>query len=92
MNPEKAGGNFRRFAHKQGYGISFHILRHTHTTLLMKAGINPKVVCERLGHSSVAITLDLYSHVMPSMQEQAADAFDAMVNPAGCEKRHATNP
>ncbi len=48
MNPETVGGNFRTFAHRQGYEISFHILRHTHATLLMKAGIKPKVVSDGL--------------------------------------------
>lgn len=43
----------------------------THTTLLLKAGVNPKVVSERLGHSKVNITLDTYSHVLPSMQKYA---------------------
>ncbi|WP_416729339.1 tyrosine-type recombinase/integrase [Fictibacillus sp. JL2B1089] len=52
--------------------ISFHDLRHTHATLLLKNGENPKVVSERLGHSRVGITLDLYSHVTDDIQEEAA--------------------
>ena len=52
--------------------IRFHDLRHTHATLLLEAGVHPKVVQERLGHSSISITLDLYSHVTPGMQEDAA--------------------
>ncbi|MCZ6535783.1 MAG: site-specific integrase [Chloroflexi bacterium] len=56
--------------------VRFHDLRHTHATLMMKQGINPKVVSERLGHSTVAMTLDLYSHVVPGLQEQAALRFD----------------
>src|SRR6266542_4338817 len=46
--------------------VRFHDLRHAHATLLLLAGINPKVVSERLGHASVGITLDIYSHVLPS--------------------------
>ncbi len=52
--------------------IRFHDLRHTHATLALQAGIHPKVVSERLGHSSVSITLDTYSHAIPAMEEEAA--------------------
>jgi integrase len=48
----------------------------THATILLRAGVHPKVVSERLGHSTVGITLDVYSHVLPDMQEQAAQAID----------------
>lgn len=53
--------------------IRLHDLRHTTATLLLKAGINPKIVSERLGHSSVALTLNTYTHVIESMQRDAAD-------------------
>ena len=59
--------------------IRLYDLRHTHATLLLLVGVHPKVVSERLGHASVAITLDVYSHVMPGMQEQAAEKLDAMM-------------
>lgn len=49
--------------------IRFHDLRHTHATLLLKLGINPKIASERLGHSSIKTTLDTYSHVTLDMQE-----------------------
>ena len=52
-------------------------LRHTHATQLLKAGVHPKVVSERLGHASIGITLDTYSHVMPGMQDEAAERIDA---------------
>ena len=52
--------------------IRFHDLRHAHATHLLSSGIHPKVASERLGHSKVGITLDLYSHVIPGMQEDAA--------------------
>lgn len=48
-------------------------LRHTHATLLMKNGTNPKIVQERLGHSTINVTMDVYSHVMPTMQQEAID-------------------
>ncbi len=56
--------------------IRLHDLRHTHATLMLKAGIHPKIVSERLGHASIAITLDTYSHVLPGLQEAAAEKFD----------------
>jgi len=56
--------------------IRSHAIRHTHATMLMKQGTNPKVVQERLGHSSISVTLDVYSHVVPGMQELAALQFD----------------
>lgn len=55
--------------------IRFHDLRHSHATQLLRAGVHFKVVSERLGHSSVAITLDRYSHVLPGMDKTAADAL-----------------
>ena len=56
--------------------LRFHDLRHTHITLLLEAGVHPKVVSERAGHSSVAFTLDTYSHVMPTIQQVAAERLD----------------
>ncbi len=52
--------------------LRFHDLRHSHASQLLKQGIHPKVVSERLGHSTVAITLDTYSHVLPGLQHDAA--------------------
>jgi integrase len=56
--------------------LRFHDLRHAHATHLLASGVHPKVASERLGHSNVGITLDLYSHVMPGMQEDAAARVD----------------
>lgn len=56
--------------------IPFHNLRHTHATILMRMGENPKVVSERLGHARVGITLDIYSHTNEEMQKNTADRFD----------------
>ena len=60
-------------------GVSLHSARHTHATLMLKQGIHPKIVQERLGHSSVQITLDTYSHVAAGLQEAAAARFDEML-------------
>ena len=57
-------------------GFRFHDLRHTHATHLLKQGVHPKIVSERLGHSTVAITLDTYSHVLPGLQKDAAQRID----------------
>jgi integrase len=62
--------------------LRFHDLRHGHATLLLRQGIHPKVVSERLGHSTVGITLDVYSHVLPGMQEEAARKVDAALRGA----------
>jgi integrase len=62
--------------------MRFHDLRHTHATHLLTNGAHPKVAQERLGHSSVGITLDLYSHVLPGMQEDAAAKVDAAIRTA----------
>jgi integrase len=56
--------------------IRFHDLRHTCATLLLTKGVHPKIVSEMLGHSSIAITLDTYSHVIPGMGEAAARAME----------------
>jgi len=61
----------------------FHDLRHTHATLMLGLGVNPKVVQERLGHSQISVTMDVYSHVLPTMQQDAADQFGALLNPQG---------
>lgn len=58
-------------------GIHFHSLRHSAATQLLKANVHPKIVSERLGHSKIGITLDLYSHALPDMQQEAADKIDA---------------
>ncbi len=63
-------------------GIRFHDLRHTHASQMLAAGVHPKVASEQLGHSTIGITLDLYSHVMPGMQADAAEQVDAAIRGA----------
>jgi integrase len=58
--------------------IRFHDLRHCHATLLLSQGVHPKVVQERLGHSQISITLDCYSHVIPSLQKDVATKLDSL--------------
>ncbi len=59
--------------------LTLYSLRHSCATLMLAAGIHPKVVSERLGHSSITITLDIYSHVMPTLQEEATDRIGTLV-------------
>ena len=60
--------------------IRLHDARHTHASLMPKPGVHPKIVQERLGHASIQITLDTYSHVAPGLQEAAAESFDKLVS------------
>jgi len=68
---------WRRFKRNNGIPVRFHDLRHSHASQLLVAGVHVKVVSERLGHASVGITLDVYSHVIPALQEEAAEKIDA---------------
>ncbi|MED0680652.1 tyrosine-type recombinase/integrase [Aneurinibacillus thermoaerophilus] len=68
--------------------IRFHDLRHTHATLMLKQGVHPKIVSERLGHSNIGITLDTYSHVLPGLQEAAAKQFDESLFGTQKEKKN----
>jgi integrase len=84
MEPRNLYRQFRLLLKKAGLpAIRFHDLRHTSATLLLSQDIHPKMVQERLGHSQIGITLDLYSHVMPTMQRHAADVIGQIVSPDG---------
>jgi integrase len=75
--PDMVSKEFTAIVRRSGLPhLTLHGLRHAHATLLLKRGIHPKVVSERLGHSNIAITMDTYSHVLPGLQEQAALALD----------------
>jgi integrase len=78
VRPHSLGQEWVRFLARNGAlpRIRFHDLRHAHATHLLASGIHPKVASERLGHSKVGITLDLYSHVLPNMQADAAAIVD----------------
>ncbi len=71
--------NFHGALKKVGLSrIRFHDLRHTAATLLLKENVHPKIVQEMLGHSTITLTLDTYSHVIPGMQKEAADKMDSL--------------
>ncbi len=80
VNPDWFSRHFNDLVEKTDVPrIRLHDLRHTNATLSLKAGVHPKVVSERLGHSSIAITLDLYSHVTPGISRDAAAAVESMM-------------
>lgn len=81
LNPPNVTRHFKKMLEKAEIRTSIRLydLRHTHATLLLQAGINPKIVSERLGHSSVVLTLDVYSHVLPNMQQDATDQLEQML-------------
>ncbi|MCP8970467.1 site-specific integrase [Ectobacillus ponti] len=80
MNPENLKRTFIRLTKQADVStIRFHDLRHTHATMLLAQGVHAKVISERLGHSNIKTTLDIYSHVLPSMQEEAANQIDALL-------------
>ena len=67
--------------------VRFHDLRHSHATHLLASGVHPKIASERLGHTTVGLTLDTYSHVIPGMQEDAVARIDAAFAGAVREKK-----
>lgn len=81
VNPSNVSRSFERLVKLAGLPrIRVHDLRHSAATMLLRAGIPAKIVSERLGHAKVSITLDTYSHVLPDMQGDAADAMSRIVN------------
>lgn len=80
LDPRRLRLVFKDLLKKAGLpDIRFHDLRHTAATLMLQQGVHPKVVQERLGHSSISMTLDVYSHVLPSLQEDVAEKLDALL-------------
>ncbi|MFC1956682.1 site-specific integrase [Chloroflexota bacterium] len=80
--PDTVSHAWIKLAERNGLkGIRLHDARHTHASLLLKQGVHPKVVQERLGHATISTTLDTYSHVTPGLQQAAAEGFDKMVLP-----------
>ncbi len=76
LSPRNLNRSFDSIIQKAGIRkIRFHDMRHTHASLLLKQGVNPKIVSERLGHANVRITLDTYSHLLPNLQKDTADEF-----------------
>jgi integrase len=77
MIPDSVTQVFRKLAKRTGLkGIHLHSCRHTHASLLLKQNVHPAIVAQRLGHASVQITMDIYSHILPGIQEAVAKNFD----------------
>lgn len=81
LHPKVVSNQFRKAVarHEMPY-LSVHGLRHSWATLALQAGVHPKIVQERLGHSTIAITLDIYSHVNPAMDADAANTVAALIH------------
>lgn len=80
LNPIDISKGFVKLGREAGLRrIRLHDLRHTHATLALQAGIHPKIVSERLGHSTVAFTLDVYSHAIPHLQKEAASQIASLL-------------
>jgi integrase len=83
VHPHSISQTFERIANRAGIPrIRLHDIRHTHGTLLIKAGVPVKVVSERLGHGNPAFTIDTYQHVLPGMQAEAARTYEKLIDEA----------
>ena len=72
---------FQAMAERAGMPrIKFHSLRHTAASLLLAQGTHPRVVMEMLGHSTIALTMNTYSHVIPALEREAADRMNAVLS------------
>jgi integrase len=79
LTPSMLSDNFRKtLIRRTGLRVRFHDLRHCHASHLLAAGVNIKVIAERLGHANPTITLNTYSHLMPNAQAEAAARIDAI--------------
>ena len=84
LHPDRISKLFDRLVRATGLPrIRLHDCRHTFATLALQAGVHPKVVSDRLGHSSTTVTLDTYSHVVPALQEEAAAVVASLFMPPG---------
>lgn len=80
IDPSNLRLAWRRITEAAGVSsLRFHDLRHVHASLLLAQGVHPKIVSERLGHSGIGITMDTYTHVLPTLQKEAAELFDVMM-------------
>ena len=88
LDPDAGTHAFSRIIREGGLSkVRFHDLRHTHASLLLKQDVDPKIVSERLGHASITITLDTYSHVLPGLQEAAALGFEKSLHETVTEEQ-----
>jgi integrase len=80
IDPQRVMRNFSALSEAAGLShIRLHDVRHSYASAALAAGVPARVVSERLGHANIAITLDTYSHVLPALQEDAAEKFAALI-------------
>jgi integrase len=90
--PDSVTHAWIKLRNRNGFkNVRLHDARHTHASIMLKNGTHPKIVQERLGHSSVQITLDTYSHVVPGLQAVAAAKFDDILKPKEHRSDNALN-
>lgn len=82
LRPSNVSAAISALMKRLGLSLTFHGLRHTHASHLLAENVHPKVVSERLGHANISITLDTYSHLLPSLQEEAARKIDLSLDRA----------
>jgi integrase len=93
LDPSTVTHTFAKILKRAGLPpMPLHGLRHSHATMLLSAGVHPKVVQERLGHSSIRTTLDTYSHVVAGLQEAAAKKFDDFLTENSSLRKNVDNP
>jgi integrase len=93
INPASLVWTFRNFLAKAGLErIRFHDLRHSAATILLTMGVHPKVVQELLGHSSIRVTMDIYSHVLPSIQAEATEKLGELFQQRSQEAQESDKP
>jgi len=81
--PDMLSKDFCAIVRKAGLPrLTLHRLRHAHATMALTAGVNPKTISERSGHNSIATKMDVYSHVLPGIQEEAAQAVEDVLSQA----------
>ena len=91
LNPNHIVDEFKKLLKQAGLpNIRFHDLRHSAASLLLSLGIHPKVVQELLGHTQIGITMDVYSHLLPGMQQDAMSKLDAALKRQESEKRESS--
>ncbi len=92
IKPHKVGDSFRGIARSLGFkDVHLHSLRHSHATLLLQANVHLKTTSHRLGHTTVGITSDLYTHALPALDREAADGFADLLRTAGKPAEEAGN-
>jgi integrase len=88
LDGENVTRDFKRMLKRAGLPVRrFHDLRHTTASLLLYQDVQPRVVMDVLGHSGIRVTMDLYSHVAPALQREAATKMETLLKPTGTARK-----